>query len=196
METDVPSCGTGFIGLRNGVYDVAERCVSGDEKGFFIGRKSLFHRLEEPFPEHNLQSVRGIPVTVAGDESAHSQEDAVRLIEEYGFGAIALKPIAKTVSVTLGVLEEAGNLGVPCFCADLTVNPRMVEINKCFAARLGALKGLKIGVFESNGSQNYRNWQQMMAASDLDRMPWANMKNGSFELDDAYYHCDGNIWKD
>lgn len=42
VDTDVPSCGTGFIGLRNGVYDVAERCVSGDEKGFFIVRKSLF----------------------------------------------------------------------------------------------------------------------------------------------------------
>ena len=180
----------------NGRYDSQDRVLRLLDA---VDREAVLDRvvlLEEPFPEHNLQSVRGIPVTVAGDESAHSQEDAVRLIEEYGFGAIALKPIAKTVSVTLGVLEEAGNLGVPCFCADLTVNPRMVEINKCFAARLGALKGLKIGVFESNGSQNYRNWQQMMAASDLDRMPWANMKNGSFELDDAYYHCDGNIWKD
>lgn len=51
VETGVPSCGTGFIGLRNCVYDVAERCVSDDEKGFFIGRESLFHRLEEPFPD-------------------------------------------------------------------------------------------------------------------------------------------------
>lgn len=51
VETGVPSCGTGFIGLRNGVYDVAERCVSGDEKGFFIGRKSLFHHPEEAFPD-------------------------------------------------------------------------------------------------------------------------------------------------
>ena len=51
VDTDVPSCGTGFIGLRNGVYDVAERCFPGDEKGFFIVRKSLFHRLEEPFPD-------------------------------------------------------------------------------------------------------------------------------------------------
>lgn len=51
METGVPSCGTGFIGRRNGAYDVAERCFPGDEKGFFIGRKSLFHRLEELFPD-------------------------------------------------------------------------------------------------------------------------------------------------
>ncbi len=42
VETGVPSCGTGFIGRRNGAYDVAERCFPGDEKGFFIGRKSLF----------------------------------------------------------------------------------------------------------------------------------------------------------
>ena len=51
METGVPSCGTGFIGLRNGVYDVAEWCVPVDGKGFFMVRKSLFHRLEEPFPD-------------------------------------------------------------------------------------------------------------------------------------------------
>lgn len=46
VETGVPSCGTGFIGRRNGACDEAERCFPGDEKGFFIGRKSLFHRLK------------------------------------------------------------------------------------------------------------------------------------------------------
>ena len=43
--------GTVFMMWRNGAYDVAERCFPGDEKGFFIVRKSLFHRLEEPFPD-------------------------------------------------------------------------------------------------------------------------------------------------
>lgn len=51
VETDVPSCGTGFIGLRNGAYDVTERCVSGDEKGFSMVRKGLSHHPEEPFPD-------------------------------------------------------------------------------------------------------------------------------------------------
>lgn len=51
VETGVPSCGTGFIGRRNGVYDVAERCVPVDGKGFFMVRKGLSHCLEEAFPD-------------------------------------------------------------------------------------------------------------------------------------------------
>lgn len=43
--------GDGCSVMRNGLYRSAERCFPGDEKGFFIGRKSLFHRLEEPFPD-------------------------------------------------------------------------------------------------------------------------------------------------
>lgn len=42
VETGVPSCGTGFIGLRNGVYDVAERCVSGERKAFSLDGRAFF----------------------------------------------------------------------------------------------------------------------------------------------------------
>lgn len=49
VETGVPSCGTGFIGQRNGACDEAERCVPVDRKGFSMVRKGLSHHPEEPF---------------------------------------------------------------------------------------------------------------------------------------------------
>ena len=152
--------------------------------------------LEEPFAENNLQSVQGLPVRVAADESAHCAEDAERLMDEYGFTAMALKPIAKTLSVSLEVLEEAHKRGVPCFCADLTVNPTMVELNKRFAAGLESLPGLKIGVFETNGAQNYVNWGQIQQASPAWGEPWAEPKMSCYQLSQSYYLTDGNLWKE
>lgn len=194
-RTDFTDCGhPAYYFDANGRYDSRDRVLRFLEQ---VDKEDALNRvllLEEPFPEDALASVHDLPVAVAGDESAHSEEDAIRLIEEYGFQTIALKPIAKTLSISLAVLEEAGKRGIPCFCADLTVNPQMVEINKCFASRLSTLKGLKTGVFESNGSQNYRNWQRMMETSGYARKNWAIMQKGLFELDEAYYRCDGGIW--
>ena len=99
-------------------------------------------------------------VRVAADESAHTDADAARRIE-LGYGAIALKPIAKTLSMTLRIARLAHEKGVPCFCADLTVNPILVDWNKVFAARLAPLPGLSLGLVETNGHQNYRNWEAM-----------------------------------
>ena len=107
-----------------------------------------------------LYSVGDIPICFAADESAHSLADVKRRIE-LGYKAITLKPIAKTPSVTIEMANAAYSAGVQCFCADLTVNPLMVEWNKNFAARLRPLHGMKIGVVESNGAQNYVNWEKM-----------------------------------
>ena len=49
-------------------------------------------------------------------------------------------------------------------CADLTVNPVLVEWNRAVAERLPQFPGLgNLGLLESNGAQNYRNWQRMSA---------------------------------
>jgi len=53
-----------------------------------------------------------------------------------GYGAIALKPIAKTLSMSLKIAALAHERNVPCFCADLTVNPTLLEWNKTLAARM------------------------------------------------------------
>lgn len=51
--------------------------------------------LEEPFAGDRPEPVHGLPVRVAGDESAHSAQDVARLTREYGYSAIACKPIGK-----------------------------------------------------------------------------------------------------
>ena len=94
------------------------------------------------------------------------------------------------------MLEQARRRGVQCFCADLTVNPKMVEMNKLFASHLPMIMGMNIGVFESNGSQNYLNWVQMQAQSGLTEKSFAHMQRGRFILDEAYYRCEGNVWED
>lgn len=178
----------------NGRYDTLDRLNRFLEYADRISALEQILLLEEPFPEQEIQNVSGLPVTVAGDESAHSAEDAVRLIEEYGYGAMTLKPIAKTLSVSLEVLEAASVRNVPCFCADLTVNPEMVELNKRFAAHLPSLPGLKAGVFETNGGQNYRDWEQMRRKSSAWGKPWSSMSQGLYHLDESYYTTDGEHW--
>ena len=42
VETGVPSCGTGFIGLRNSAFRVMRKAFSLDGRAFFIVWKSLF----------------------------------------------------------------------------------------------------------------------------------------------------------
>ena len=85
---------------------------------------------------------------------------------------------------------------MPCFCADLTVNPTMVELNKRFAAGLAPLPGLKIGVFESNGAQNYANWGAMCRESPAFGESWTQFRNGTYALSEKYYRQDGNLWKE
>ena len=180
----------------NGRYDTVERV---ERLLDFADRHHILERillLEEPFPEDRLQNAASIPVPVVADESAHSAEDAGRLIEGYGYRAMALKPIAKTLSVTLQVLETASRHAVPCFCADLTVNPAMTEYNKAVAARLPLLPRLKCGVMESNGAQNYLRWDQMVLNDPSAGESWALPKDGLYILDEDFYKNDGGIWRD
>lgn len=197
LDTPWTECGHPLYYLdANGRYDSVDRVRQFLDAAEAMGALDRILLLEEPFAENNLQDVRSLPVRIAGDESAHSAEDAIVLMEQYGYGAIALKPIAKTVSVSLEVLQAAGERNVPCFCADLTVNPTMVELNKRFAAGLSPLPGLKIGVFESNGEQNYVNWKTMCRQSPAWGEPWSLFREGVYSLPENYYTNDGNIWKD
>ena len=151
--------------------------------------------LEEPFPEEKPIDVTGLPVRIAADESAHSEADVLERIH-LGYRAIALKPIAKTLSMTLKMLKVAHEKGVPCFCADLTVTPILVEWNKNVAARIAALPGMKTGVVETNGAQNYRNWADLCKRHPFEGRPWTNPIDGVFELDDEFYSVSGGILAD
>lgn len=60
-----------------------------------IGAFDQIAAVEEPFGERNEMFVGDMGVTIAADESAHTVEDAAKRIEQ-GYGAIAVKAIAKT----------------------------------------------------------------------------------------------------
>jgi L-alanine-DL-glutamate epimerase-like enolase superfamily enzyme len=158
-----------------------------------IGAFSQIAVVEEPFPEHLEERVDDLGVRVAADESAHTDADARRRIE-LGYGAIALKAIAKTLSMTLRIARVAHERGVPCFCADLTVNPILVDWNKAVAARLAPLPGLSLGLVETNGHQNYRNWEAMRRHHPCHGATWTLPARGVFTLDADYYDRSGGIF--
>jgi len=149
--------------------------------------------LEEPFPEEYEEDVSDLGVRIAADESAHTDKDARRRIE-MGYGAIALKPIAKTLSMTLKIANVAHEKSVPCFCADLTVNPILVDWNKNVAARLAPFPGLGLGILETNGHQNYRHWKEMTSYHPCAGASWTETEKGLFNLNDDFYRRSGGIF--
>jgi L-alanine-DL-glutamate epimerase-like enolase superfamily enzyme len=196
-DVKTPYTDSGYIAYyldANGRYDSKERLMELLDYADEIGALERILILEEPFPEEMKIDVSDIPARVAADESAHSDKDALERIE-LGYTAIALKPIAKTVSMSLKIAKLAVERNIPCFCADLTVNPIMVDWNKNFAARLPVLPGMKIGVVESNGAQNYKNWDAMTSYHPCAGAPWISSKAGIYELDEDFYNQSGGIFQ-
>ena len=176
----------------NGRYESKETLLRLLDHTKAIGAFDQIALIEEPFPEELEIDIRDIPVRVAADESAHTDHDALKRIQ-MGYSAIALKPIAKTFSMSLKIAQLAHEHGVPCFCADLTVSPLLVEWNKNVAARLAPFPGLGIGLIETNGHQNYRNWETMRGYHPRADALWARTQRGVFELDADYYAQSGAV---
>ena len=193
VETPFTSIGKALYYLdANGRYESADllrRLLDRLDTMALLDRVVL---VEEPFPESMEIDVSGFGVRVAADESAHTDEDARRRIQ-MGYGAIALKPVAKTLSMTFRIARAAYEQGVPCFCADLTVNPILVDWNKNIAARLAPLPGLQIGLLEANGRQNYLNWETMERYHPACGAPWTSPRDGVYELPDRFYENAGGI---
>jgi L-alanine-DL-glutamate epimerase-like enolase superfamily enzyme len=177
----------------NGRYESKETLQRLLDHARKIGAFDRIAVVEEPFPEELEVEVGDLGVRVAADESAHTDADAARRID-LGYGAIAVKPIAKTLSMTLRIARLAHQRGVPCFCADLTVNPILVDWNKVFAARLAPLPGLPLGLVETNGHQNYRNWEAMRRHHPCFGASWTVPADGVFRLDDDFYARSGGIF--
>lgn len=179
----------------NGRYDTKDRLLRLLDHLDAIGALERVALLEEPFAEESGIDVGDLPVRVAADESAHGAAEAAALMD-LGYTALALKPIAKTLSVSLEVAALAHKRGVPCFCADLTVPPVMVECNKSFAARLQRLPGVKIGVFETNGAQNYADWPRLFSYLPHPDRAWHTAQDGIFTLGDDFYHDSADLFED
>lgn len=174
----------------NGRYDSRNRLEEFVE---YIDKENILKQtvlFEEPFAQENEIYIGDLPVCFAADESAHSLDDVRKRID-LGYRAMTLKPIAKTVSVSIDMAQCAEENHVQSFCADLTVNPVMVEWNKNFAARLQPLLGMNIGVVESNGAQNYINWQNMLSYMPLKRK---RESDSIYILDNDFYENAGGIF--
>jgi len=177
----------------NGRYEKKESLLWLLDHAKKIGAFDQIAIIEEPFDESAEIDIQDIPVRIAADESAHTETDALKRIQ-MGYKAIALKAIAKTLSMTLKIARVAHDHDVPCFCADLTVNPILVEWNKNVAARLAPFPGLGLGLVETNGHQNYKNWEQMRDYYPCKNEPWATTKQGVFELGEDYFAKSGGIF--
>jgi L-alanine-DL-glutamate epimerase-like enolase superfamily enzyme len=176
----------------NGRYESKDALLRLLDHARKIGAFDRIAIVEEPFPEELEVRADDLGVRVAADESAHTDADAARRLD-LGYRAIALKPIAKTLSMSLRIAKLAHERGVPCFCADLTVNPILVDWNKVFAARLAPLPGLSLGLVETNGHQNYRNWEAMRRHHPAFGAPWTLPEKGVFRLVDDFYARSGGI---
>ncbi len=177
----------------NGRYDSKDRLMRFLDHAEAIGALSSILIIEEPFPEELEIDVGSIPARLAADESAHTDIDAAERIQ-MGYGAIALKPIAKTLSMSLKIARTAFENNTLCFCADLTVNPILVDWNKNVAARLSAFPGLKTGLLETNGHQNYLNWDRMRSYHPMKEKQWTRAEKGLFALGDDFYKLSGGIF--
>jgi len=180
----------------NGRYqskDTLKRLLDHARK---IGAFNQIAIIEEPFPEELEVHVDDLPVRIAADESAHTDKDAAKRIQ-MGYSAIALKAIAKTLSMTMKIAQLAYENNVPCFCADLTVNPILVEWNKAVAARLKSFPEMgDLGLLETNGHQNYANWKEMVSYHPYPDALWRKTKDGVFHLNKDYYQKSGGIFKE
>jgi L-alanine-DL-glutamate epimerase-like enolase superfamily enzyme len=180
-------------------FDANERYDEKDTLARFldhakkIGAFDQIAVIEEPFGERNEMYVGDMGVTIAADESAHTVEDAAARIEQ-GYRAIAVKAIAKTLSMTMRITQLAYEKNIPCFCADLTVNPILVDWNKCVAARLAPFPNIGIGLQETNGHQYYKNWKTMMTYHPRAGASWTVTKNGVYVTDQSFYKESGGIF--
>ena len=178
----------------NGRYENKDTLLELLDHARSIGAFDQIVVVEEPFPEEYEAHVDDVGVRVVADESAHTDEDVLTRIQ-MGYRGIALKPIAKTLSMTLKMAKVAHENNVPCLCADLTVNPILVDWNKNVATRLAPLPGFEnVGLMENNGHQNYRDWNEMVSYLPYPGAPWVTAQDGVFSLNENFYEKSGGIF--
>lgn len=178
----------------NGRYDTKERLANFLDFCKDEGISDNIILLEEPFDEEKHIDLNGIPICFAADESIHSEEDVKKRFE-LGFKAVTLKPIAKTLTLTIRMYEIAKKYNMKCFCADLTVNPVMVSWNQCVASRLDTLDNMKIGIVESNGKQNYKNWDKMLSVHPCYGAEFTKCDSGIYILNEEFYEKDAGAFE-
>jgi L-alanine-DL-glutamate epimerase-like enolase superfamily enzyme len=164
--------------------------IKGLEK---MGAAEQVMLLEEPFPAEQDFDVQDLPLRIAADESLHGVEDVRRKIE-LGYGALALKPAGKTLSMSILMAAEAQRQNVPCFVADSACVPLLLDWNRNVAAHLPAFPGLSCAFLESNGAQNFKNWAALIRDHPCTGAPWLEPQGGMYRLDEDFYSSAGGIF--
>lgn len=164
--------------------------ISGLEKTGALEQVVL---LEEPFPDDGEIDVHDIPVRIAADESLHDPGDVRRKIE-LGYGAVALKPAGKTLSMSVLMAAEAQRQGAALFVADSACVPLLLDWNRNVAAHLPPFPGLSCGILESNGPQNFANWEAMLREHPCHGASWLEPSGGMFLLDEGFYSSGGGVF--
>ena len=176
----------------NGRYDCKDRLRLLLAHAERIGALDRIALLEEPFAPGDETDVSDLPVTINADESAHGVDDVKRRLAQ-GYRAVALKPIAKTLSVSFRMAAAVHEAGAQCLCADLTVNPFLAQWNKQFAARIAPLSKMNVGCLEVNGDQNYVTWDAQKALLP-DGVRYDDEADGVFTLDERFYETSGRLF--
>ena len=179
----------------NGRYEKKESMARLLDHAHKAGIHEHIVIIEEPFRNPEGIDVGDLPARFAADESVQTVED-VRTRTGQGYGAIAVKPAGKTLSLAFGMVRAAAEAGIPCFVADNGCIPLLVEWNKNVAARLPGFPGLRGGLIESNGPENYGNWAELLAAYPIPDAPWLTPGSGAFVLDEDYYRHSGGMFLD
>ncbi|MDQ6481380.1 enolase C-terminal domain-like protein [Dyadobacter sp. LHD-138] len=176
----------------NGRYEKKETLLRFIDHVKKIGALDQIAVIEEPLGEDNNDFVGDVGVRIGADESAHTVEDAAKRMEQ-GYSVMIVKAIAKTLSMTMKITQLAYEKKIPCFCADLTVNPILVDWNKSVAARLSPFPDIAIGLQETNGHQYYKNWDRLMRYHPKAGANWTQTRNGVYLTDKTFFEQSGGI---
>ena len=178
----------------NARYEKKETLLKYLDHARKIGAFDQILLIEEPLNEKNEESVADIDIRIGADESVHDEQSAINRLD-LGYKVMVLKGIAKTLSMSVKIAKLAAERNVPCMCADLTVNPILIDWNKNLAAHLAPFPVINMGMMETNGDMNYLNWKNMVNYHPAAWAPWTSPKNGVFELGSDFYKRSGGIFE-
>ncbi|MDP3469917.1 MAG: enolase C-terminal domain-like protein [Daejeonella sp.] len=178
----------------NARYEKKETLLRYLDHARKIGAFDQILLIEEPLNENNDESVADIDLRIGADESVHDEQSAIKRLDQ-GYKVMVLKGIAKTLSLSVKIAKLAADRNVPCMCADLTVNPILIDWNKNLAAHLAPFPVINMGMMETNGDMNYVNWKNMVNYHPAAHASWMIPKNGVFELNSDFYERSGGIFE-
>ena len=178
----------------NARYEKKESLLKYLDHAKKIGAFEQILLIEEPLNESNKENVSDVGVLIAADESIHDEESALNRLD-IGYNVLVLKGIAKTLSLSVKIAKLAAERNIPCLCADLTVNPILIDWNKNLAAHLSPFPGINMGLMETNGDMNYANWKNMLDYHPGAHASWMKAKNGVFDLNPDFYQRSGGIFE-